>query len=153
LVIEFHGYLQHSTASENISPWIFTVYNLQWHALSFLSPLNLQQSSGKGFQRQTLAFFWIPELSLYISLSNSQLTPSAPLKKAVSSQRNSFQVQVEVVLRPMFSRSVCLRSSSHPGPTKQFCYCRTVACLLNWSTLFDEIEGLIYNCFWTSPMQ
>jgi hypothetical protein len=44
--------------------------------LSPISQLCLHQSSGNSFQRQMFPFFWVLELSPYLSHSNSQLTPA-----------------------------------------------------------------------------
>lgn len=74
LVTRFTGHLQLTAINNNNSPQIYAVYDSLWHALSVLSLLCPNQSSGNAFQWQTFLFLWIPELSPCLSSRNSYIT-------------------------------------------------------------------------------
>jgi hypothetical protein len=110
LLIGPTGLLQPAVTSNNNISWIYTVYNSQWRALSFSSPLCLHQFYGDGFQRPTFLLLRVPELSPYFSHSNSQLvlseehSPFQPLKSATSSQLRPVQWHYLLITAPQQPR-------------------------------------------------
>jgi hypothetical protein len=135
LVTGFIGHLQLVNTGNINSSWVCTVYSSLWHALSILNLLCLHQSSGNGFQRQTISFLWVSKLTSCLSYSNSQLTNSqqlyshprlnlyTPFEKEVSSQtaeQDVCQVNAKVILLPTVSLSVCLGVRNPPRTSDHF---------------------------------
>jgi hypothetical protein len=52
------------------------------------------------------------------------------------------EAEVEVKLRPTFSRPVCLVPGSHLEPTTRFLFYLAIAEFMQWSALSDERMGL-----------
>jgi hypothetical protein len=74
LIVGFIANLQ-VTSNSNIS-WIYAVHVSLHQALNLLSQLCPHHSSGNGFQRQTVSFLLVPELSRVLSTNQLKKKPS-----------------------------------------------------------------------------